>query len=141
MTKYCTHSEYGNYGFTDGLTTLQSLDDAAAYHQGGGARMPSKEEWQELLDNTTNEWITRNGVEGMLLKSNKNGNTLFLPAAGSRSDASLHDAGSNGYYWSSNISSPYPYDAWNLVFNSGGGYMGCNHRYCGRCVRPVCSVR
>ncbi|MBR4803169.1 MAG: protein kinase [Bacteroidales bacterium] len=141
MTKYCTHSEYGNYGFTDGLTTLQSLDDVAAYHQGGGARMPSKEEWQELLDNTTNEWTTRNGVEGMLLKSNKNGNTLFLPAAGSRWDASLHDAGSNGYYWSSNISSPYPYDAWNLVFNSGGGYMGCNHRYCGRCVRPVCSVR
>ena len=48
LTKYCNNSEYGLDGYTDNLTTLQSSDDAATAVIGKGARIPTKDEWQEL---------------------------------------------------------------------------------------------
>lgn len=61
ITKY--GDIYGPNGFTDdGLTTLQASDDAATSVLGGGARTPTREEWEDLLNNCTNEWISLNGV-------------------------------------------------------------------------------
>lgn len=40
--------------------------DAAAAIIGDGARLPTKAELEELLNNCTTEWVTRNGVEGRL---------------------------------------------------------------------------
>ena len=141
LTKYCTHSKYGYRGFTDGLTTLQPGDDAASYHIGGGARMPTEDEWQELLDNTTNQWLTSNGVSGRLFTSKKNGNSLFLPAAGygySIWDGSLVDAGSRGYYWSSSIYTNNSNFACFLEFGSEGTNMYVKNRDSeGLRVRPV----
>ncbi|MBR3783332.1 MAG: hypothetical protein IKJ78_02545, partial [Bacteroidales bacterium] len=79
LTKYCSQQEYGLDGFTDSLTTLKSEDDAAA-SLGDGARTPTREEWQELMDNTTSEWTTQNGVKGIKFTAS-NGNAIFLPAA------------------------------------------------------------
>ena len=53
LTKYCSNSSYGYNGFTDNLTTLLPEDDAATANWGGNWRMPTKEEFQELYNNTT----------------------------------------------------------------------------------------
>ena len=44
--------------------------------------MPTEDEFNELLNNTTNTWTTINGVNGILLTSWINGNTLFFPDSG-----------------------------------------------------------
>ena len=131
LTKYCSKSDYGYNGFTDNLNVLQSGDDAATANWGNGWRMPTKEEWQELLDNTTSIWTTQNGVKGRLFTA-PNGNNLFLPAAGHR----LGSVGEIGYYWSA-LYTGNPDRAWYLDFGSGRCRMGCDLRYDGSSVRPV----
>jgi len=140
LTKYCNNSNYGYNGFTDNLTILLPEDDAATANWGSDWRMPTKEEWQELYQNTTHIWTTQNGVNGRLFTAT-NGNSLFLPAAGYRAGTSLYGAGTYGDYWSSSLHSEYPRDAWLLHFDSGNCYMGYNFRYVGRSVRPVRSAR
>ncbi len=58
--------------------------DAAHVIMGGDWRIPTHEDFVELDNNTTSEWTQLNGVNGCLLTSNANGNTLFIPATGGR---------------------------------------------------------
>ena len=136
LTKYCNNSSYGYNGFTDNLTTLLPEDDAATANWGNGWRMPTKEEFQELYNNTTVTWTQQNGVNGRLFTAS-NGNSLFLPAAGCRRDSSLYSAGSLGYGWSSSLLAGTPTNAWLLYFGSGSYSMRDYDRGCGRSVRPV----
>ena len=136
MTKYCTDADYGNDGFVDNQTTLFPEDDAATANWGGNWRMPTREECQELLDNTTQTWTTQNGVNGCLFTAS-NGNSLFLPAAGYRLGSSLDYAGSIGYYWSSSLHTGQSDSARLLGSLSDGCYMGYSYRVFGRPVRPV----
>ena len=62
---------------------------------------------------------------------------MTIPAAGSRSDSDLSDAGSGGYYWSSSLDTGYPRNAWYVVFDSGDVGSSSYGRYYGRSVRPV----
>lgn len=79
-----------------------SLDqDAARVNLGSTWRMPTVQEFQELIDNCTYRWATTHGVDGALFISNVNGNTLFFPAAGYFSGTSLNNRGVGGNYWSS----------------------------------------
>ena len=140
LTKYCTNADWGYNGFTDNLTTLLHEDDAATANWGSDWRMPTKEEWQELYQNTTHTWTTQNGVYGRLFTAS-NGNSLFLPAAGSRHGASLDDAGTGGYFWSSSLLTENPGSAWYLGFGSGYCFMHNYDRDYGRSVRPVRSAQ
>ena len=135
LTKYCTNSSYGYNGFTDDLTTLLPEDDAATANWGDDWRMPTKEEWQELYDNTTCTWTTRNGVDGRLFTA-ANGKSVFLPAAGYRNGTSL--SGSTGDYLSSTLYSNVPSRAWELSFGSDNCSMSSyGHRKLGLSVRAV----
>jgi hypothetical protein len=100
--------------------------------------MPTSAEFQELINNTTSEWTTQNGVSGYKFTSKTNGNSIFFPAAGIRWNGKLDYAGSDGNYWSSSLYESGPGDAWGLGFDSGSvdadSYGG---RYDGRSVRPV----
>lgn len=136
FTKYCTVSDYGQNGFTDYLTTLEASDDAATVNLGDKARMPSDDEWQELIDNTTSTWTTRNGVYGRLLTAS-NGKSLFLPAAGFRYDSTPDPAGEYGHYWSSKLYVRDPNDAWGFYFYYGNQDMGSYYRGRGLSVRAV----
>ena len=120
-------------------TVLEPENDAAMIRWSYDWRMPTKEDFEELLNNTTNVWTTQNGVYGRLFTA-ANGNSLFLPAAGFRYISSLYGAGSRGCYWSSSLDTGSPYDAWDLVFNSVYYGMGSNYRYYGQSVRPVRSA-
>lgn len=134
LTKYCNNSSYGYNGFTDGLTTLQPGDDAATANYGG--RTPTKAEWQELIDNTTSQWTTINGVNGRCL-TGSNGNSLFLPAAGDRWASSLYGASGHSFYWSSSLGTYYPDDAWYFYFDSGSQDVDYYYRFGGFTVRAV----
>ena len=74
---------------------LEPEDDVAHVKWGGGWRMPTKAEFNELMDNCTWTWSTMNGVNGYFITSNKSGYTdrfIFLPAAGDRRDSDLNCA-------------------------------------------------
>ena len=135
QTKYCTDSYYGT---VDNKTQLELSDDAARANWGGSWRMPTTEEQQELINNCTWTWTTQNGVNGYKVTSKKNGNSIFLPAAGYRSGSSLYYAGSYGNYWSSSLYTDGPNSAYGLYFDSDGVGWYNGNRYCGQSVRPVC---
>ena len=136
LTKYCNNSSFGYNGFIDNLTTLLPEDDAATANWGSGWRMPTKEEWQELYQNTTHIYTTQNGVNGRLFTAS-NGNSLFLPAAGYRHGSSLYNAGSDGYYLSSSLITGGPIGAWYFHFGSGYYNMSNSGRDYGNSVRAV----
>ena len=136
LTKYCSKSKYGNHRFSDRLTELQYGDDPAS-SWGDGWHMPTKAQCDELLSYTTNQWAAQNGVEGRLFTSKQNGQMLFLPAAGSRWDSGLYNAGSFGNYWTRSLYIDNPDSAWYLRFFSGNCNMGCYIRGRGFSVRPV----
>ena len=137
LTKYCTNSNYGYNGFTDGKTELDPEDDAATANWGSEWRMPSIDQINELRNNCTTEWTTRNGVNGRLFTSKINGASVFLPAAGYRDGGSLGNSGSYGSCWSRTLYSSYPSYACYLYFNSGNVYVYDYNRYFGRSVRAV----
>ena len=136
LTKYCNNASYGYNGFTDELTTLQAIDDAAAAKLGNGARMPTRADWQELLENTTPEWTNENGVFGRKFSAS-NGKSIFLPAAGSRDGSDLYDDALYGYYWASSLYTSDPYYAWSLGFWTDGQLMNYGRRNNGFSVRAV----
>ena len=113
LRKYNTSSSYGEN--PDNTTTLETEDDAATQIMGGNWRMPTKDECQELIDNTTNEWITNyngSGVNGRKFTSKINGNTIFIPAAGVKEGISVDVVGYGGSVWSSSLNAASPNCAW-----------------------------
>ena len=139
LIKYCNKSSYGYNGFTDNLTTLLPEDDAATANWGADWRMPTKNEWMELYQNTTHVWTTRNGIRGRLFVG-PNGNSIFLPAAGGRYENTLSAVGSGGNYWSSSLYTTVPGYSWYYYFSSDYSSMCNNNRYYGRSVRAVRST-
>ncbi len=142
-TKYCYDSSCGYEGHTDNLTTLELSDDAAHVNWGGAWRMPTREEFNELINNCTWTWATLNGVNGYKVTSKAEGNTnyIFLPAAGWRYGTSLYNAGSVGNYWSSSLDESGPNSACVLRFYSDYQDWSDYYRYFGHSVRPVCSPK
>ena len=138
LTKYCNNTSYGDNGFTDNKTTLESEDDAAHVNWGGSWRMPTNAEWQELWDNCNWTWTTQNGVNGYQVASKTNSNSIFLPGAGYRNGTNLVNVGNYGYYWSSSLDGGSPYYAWSLLFGSDYVSRLSSLRYYGLSVRPVC---
>ena len=136
MTKYCTNSSCGT---VDNKTELDLSDDAAYVNWGSQWRMPSKAQFTELINSsyTTTTWTTQNGKYGRKITSKSNGNSMFLPAAGCRYDASRVLAGSYGHYWSRSLTTSYSHYGRGLDFYSSDISTGGNYRYGGWPVRPV----
>ena len=141
-TKYNTKASYGT---VDNKTVLDPADDAAYVATGGKAHIPTQAQCQELLDNTTEEWVNctylgsdheNHNVRGIKV-TGKNGNSIFIPASGNRTSYSFKNQGSYIRVWSSSLFSGYPDLAWNLCFLSTDGSMYDYERYNGIPVRPV----
>ena len=109
--------------------------DAARANWGGTWRLPTVAECKELLDCCNIDWMTVSGANGWKFTSNKNGKSIFLPAAGS-CGSSLYDVGQYGYYWSGSRCVFVEY-AYVLRFDNGKCDMYRNYRYVGISVRPV----
>ncbi len=111
--------------------------DAATANWGREWRLPTEMELRELRNRNlcTWTWTTLNGVNGYRVKSKKNGNSIFLPAAGSRNINIPDGPGRCGSYWSStpdDIGTP-----WELFFTEDYSESAPSFRHIGCSVRPV----
>lgn len=143
--KYYFHGWINNaYVVGDGKTVLDPEDDAAYVNWGPGWRMPSLEQLQELLKKCSWQWTQRNGVKGHLV-TGPNGKSIFLPAAGSRSEEQLFNIGKNAYYWTRTLCDPDNLkleaanheDAYILSSRSFEWHVWYHMRYNGSTVRAV----
>ncbi len=133
LTKYCIDSRYGNNGFVDSLTTLEQSDDAATANWGAEWRMPTREEFQELLDCCTHTSTEQNDVDGWLF-TGPNGNSIFLPYVHVIDDiVQVWQC----VYWSSSLYSGLPYDTRDAMGLYHGGDIQNRDRYIGCPIRPV----
>ena len=112
--------------------------DTARENWGGTWRMPTIKELEELNSKCTWKWTTKGGHNGYVV-TGPNGNMIFLPAAGSRYNASSSGVGEDGYYWSSTLISSGSGHAQILHFYSSNHYtyMSNSGRRYGQSVRPV----
>lgn len=99
LSKYCSDNECGD---VDNLTTLTTSDDVATVKWGNKWRMPTKEEYKELLERCTLKWVQKNNVNGCLV-TGPSGKSIFLPASGFRSLTDLRHLGKYGSYLTATI--------------------------------------
>ena len=120
LKKYNTSIDFGEN--LDGKTTLRSEDDAARAHMGGDWRMPTRSDFQELLENTENEWVedfNSTGVNGRKFTSKTDKNKyIFIPASNLYDDISTYIRDTSYRVWSSSLNTTNPRNAWTLDFNS-----------------------
>ena len=129
------HSSNEPIRYTKPGGELGTDDDAAVKKWGSDWRMPSKDELQELINETTHGWTSKNGVCGMLFIGST-GYSIFLPAAGNRHDDALESPGTLGVYWSRTLSSNNK-SGCRLLFTSSFIDIATSSRYYARSVRPV----
>lgn len=131
--KYYLNGSYVNIGSNISGTQY----DVARVKWGGSWRMPTRKEIQELVKKCSWKWTTYNGVKGQLA-TGPNGNSIFLPAAGSRFSTSVYDVGGRGLCWSATQNESDSGIACILQFPSEGDDW---NYWCGRSsgctVRPV----
>ena len=137
LTKYCTNSYRGT---VDNKAVLEPEDDVAHVKWGGSWRIPTKTEFEELLNKCLWTWTTQNGVNGYRITSATNGNSIFLPAAGIRSGVTGGDWGEGGLYWSSWLNSSESMGSHDLHFYKNKQEFASHYRHVGLPVRPVCGA-
>ena len=97
--------EYVDLGLPSGslwsTTNYGSYSSSNSFSSWGGKwTMPTKDDFQELIDECEWTWTSVNDVNGYSIKG-KNGKTMFLPAAGKKSWISTIGVGTMLYYWTS----------------------------------------
>ena len=129
LTKYCSTESYGT---VDGKKVLDPQDDAARMNWGGSWRMPTSTELQKLLSCTWTR-TTKNDVLGYIVEG-KNGNSIFLPAAGARVNSSLNLAGEVPFCWSATVNA---YEAKRLSVSNNKPGIYNEYRSTALSVRAV----
>ena len=92
-------------GWTDSNGNLTSENDAANVQLGGDWRMPTAQDFQNFVENTSNECVLTNGIKGVLFRGKGmfSDASIFLPLAGS-GGGRWHNGKNCGFYWSSSSS-------------------------------------
>lgn len=119
---------------------LKPKFDAAYQATGGKAHIPTRAELEELIANTTHEWIVNykgSGISGSKFTSKVNGNSIFIPASGYRCGSSFDYIGRIVSVWSSSLYTFSPIDAHYSYLSSSTCCMTYYFRQYGFCVRPV----
>lgn len=80
LSKYCYSSDFGD---VDNKYSLDKEDDAATQNWGEKWRLPSLEDVTELCNNCYADWVKINGISGLRI-TGPNGNTMFIPSAGTK---------------------------------------------------------
>ena len=122
LTKYCNDDSYGkktivettdetsSWGFQrykDDLIELLPEDDVVTQTYGKHFHMPNEDECNELLKYCTFGWKFNyhniKGLNGYVLLSNVNYNTIFIPAAGIIHSYGLQYTKSLAWFWCSSL--------------------------------------
>lgn len=108
--------------------------DGAHVNLGGSWSMPTRKQMQELIDSCTWEWTQVNGINGYTIIG-KNGNSIFLPAAGHNylRWGQIND-NVYGFYWTSTKGTN---NIWNIIFDGNNYSFTTTPRYHGQTIRPV----
>lgn len=128
---------------------ITGKNDAAKVHVGAEYSIPSSANFNELLQNTsfidangnvissdvTNKIISYEGTNGIRLKSNINGNTIFFPCCGRGDRENLPNKTAYGFYWCKDLQSNLY--AKRLIFYSGSCEVSTAYRSYGFNIRPV----
>lgn len=131
-TKTKTDYSESNYKYRGDKKTLSQDNDAAYINWGKNWRMPTNKEFKELYDECVWTWTYLDGKQGYLIKSKKNGNSIFLPAAGYYGSTPTF-SNEYGYYWSSPfVQRPTTWTSYRISHPTKG-----YERYLGRSIRPV----
>lgn len=142
LKKYCMDSSIGSRGYSDVKIVLDPEDDIASVSWGEKWRIPTADEFRELMDNSTWTWGKLNGVYGHKLTSKKNGKSIFLPAAGSYMESVIFNKvlfnADNGYYWTSSLDPSNSPNASYYCFGVDFRDIYERERIYGRTVRAVC---
>lgn len=141
-TKYCNDPDQGYDGFTDGKTRLDPEDDVVRVKLGGKWRMPTEDEVRELVERCTWTWTRQNGMNGFQVKGT-NGNSIFLPAAGSLVGNALEEYNDKGYCFTTQMADNAVFMARTLEFGTWYNesyfhYVSDDFRQWGVTLRPVC---
>ena len=124
-----TESNMIKYNEEDGLITLEAVDDAATMNIGVNWRIPTREEWQELIDSCVWTWYT--GYYKVTSKVNNKSIFLYEGGCSKGGGRSLNGL----YYWSSSLYNQDVRRAYALYRN--GKVSNDYERYIGMPVRPV----
>lgn len=117
--------------------------DVAHMKWGETWRMPTQREQEELYDNCIWEWSKLQDIKGYIVKSKKNGNTIFLPLTGYYSGKNLVSAGDAGFYWSGTFNETEKEKAGNMVLSGqfeqlNNVFVSYTYRLFGLPIRAVC---
>ena len=136
FTKYNLYTKLGS---VDMKYRLDSDDDIAHVGAGPNWRIPTDEEFQELIDSCIWTWKDSSGVSGYVVQSKKNGNSIFLPASGLIDSGTLRQKSGKGAYLSNTLYIVSTNLCRILNFDSNFRYVTSNVRTNGYSVRPVYS--
>ena len=139
LTKYNFHSKQG---VVDNRLRLELADDAANANWGGKWRMPTRAEWQELLENCSWVWGSQPASNGFFINgylvTGPSGNSIFLPASGYKQDKLVKQPGVDAYYATSEILRSYfPDEQVSFYINNSTKRLDTQYRQLGLPVRPV----
>ena len=140
VTGLLTSDYNGYYANADISQTENDVVNAIHTAIDGEATMtsflPTQALYEELINGTTQEWTEVDGVSGVRF-TGKNGNSVFFPAAGYRSEQTVSEEGEQGLYWTGNVSTINGDYAKTLCFGSNGATIGNSERHLGLAIRSV----
>ena len=142
FTKYCSFAVFGYDGFTDNKLVLDVCDDVAHVMWGDNWYIPSQEDFEELKTGCTFTWVIFGDVEGCIVQSKLNGNSIFLPATEQRSSTGK-GRGTYGDYWLNSCSNATTYGYCFEVSSDmevGSWHYFNYFRSMGLSIRPVYST-
>lgn len=120
--------------------TYKTAYDIANVVYGGKVTLPTAADFEELFSICTSEWTEQNDVAGFKL-TGPNGNSIFLPAAGSRVMNNVADQGVNGLYMTGTVNPSNTNFALSYEFTSGMYGKTTTARYQAISVRPVSTAK
>ena len=135
-----TYNNLASYTRDEQIAELDINKDVANIKLGGNWRIPSVNDFNELLHHCTWIWTKIKGVAGYKVTSKEKGftdNYIFLPAAGYIDNETSSGIGSFGAYWSRTIAKDYSLGANYLYLNSDASGITDYYRRCGHSIRPV----
>ena len=137
LTKYNYNS---NRGTVDNKMALDISDDAAHTIWKGNWRIPTKEQFKELLDNCTWKSTNQNKVKGHEVISNINNNSIFIPWGGFMRANYVFAIEKSGHYHSCSLSTELG-SCFNYSLSLDSLYASVpnSERQYGFPIRPVCT--
>lgn len=116
--------------------TYKTASDLAFKVTGGKATLPTAADFEELFSICEKEWTEVDGVAGYKL-TGPNGNSIFLPAAGTRTQSDVKSEGVEGYYMTGTVNANNSQFAVTYQFNQSLDSKITTPVYQAVAVRPV----